>query len=88
MLNESGTKAGNHMKNLDSLSSTEKEIYIEITPAISIPSFLTGEIQSKLAYVDERISSAKVSGNKILLGIVTHTPGDKSSFNSRSYQGN
>ncbi len=34
---------------------------IEITPALTIPDFLTGEVQSKLAYADEAIQAARVS---------------------------
>ena len=42
---------------------------IEISPALPIPDHLTGEIQSKLAYVDEWISKAQVlpSGDCIVL---------------------
>jgi len=42
---------------------------IEISPAVPIPDHLTGEIQSKLAYVDEWISKAQVlpSGDCIVL---------------------
>jgi hypothetical protein len=36
---------------------------IEITPALTIPDFLTGEIQSKLAYADEAIQAARVSSS-------------------------
>jgi hypothetical protein len=34
---------------------------MEFTPALPIPDFLVGEVQSKLAYVDERILKAHVS---------------------------
>jgi hypothetical protein len=44
-------------------------VRIEFTPATSIPDFLTGEIQSKLAYVDERIVRAQVSNDLILLEV-------------------
>jgi seryl-tRNA synthetase len=42
---------------------------IEISPVLPIPDHLTGEVQSKLAYVDELIASAQVSpsGDKIVL---------------------
>ena len=42
---------------------------IEIRPALPIPDHLTGEVQSKLAYVDEAILSAHVqpSGDQIVL---------------------
>jgi hypothetical protein len=42
---------------------------IEFAPATSIPDYLTGEIQSKLAYVDERIVRAQVSSDNILLEV-------------------
>jgi hypothetical protein len=44
-------------------------VRIEFAPATSIPDFLTGEIQSKLAYVDERIVRAQVSSDHILLEV-------------------
>jgi seryl-tRNA synthetase len=42
---------------------------IEISPVLPIPDHLTGEVQSKLAYVDELIASAQVSpsGDQIVL---------------------
>jgi seryl-tRNA synthetase len=40
---------------------------IEFAPAAPIPDYLTGEIQSKLAYVDERIQRASVSAERIEL---------------------
>jgi seryl-tRNA synthetase len=42
---------------------------LEIIPAMPIPDHLTGEVQSKLAYVDELIASAQVppSGDQIVL---------------------
>jgi seryl-tRNA synthetase len=40
---------------------------IEFAPVTSIPDYLTGEIQSKLAYVDERIQWARVSTDNIEL---------------------
>ena len=42
---------------------------LEITPAVLIPEHLTGEIQSKLAYVDELILDADVSTDLIILSI-------------------
>ena len=42
---------------------------LELVPAVPIPGHLTGEVQSKLAYVDEAILSAQVSpgGDRIVL---------------------
>lgn len=42
---------------------------LEITPALSIPEFLVGEVRSKLAYVDESIQKAEIaaSGDRITL---------------------
>jgi hypothetical protein len=42
---------------------------VEIIPAIEIPDHLTGEVQSKLAYVDEGIAQARLEpdGKRILL---------------------
>ena len=34
------------------------EHWIEVTPAVKIPDFMVGEVQSKLAYVDEAILQA------------------------------
>jgi seryl-tRNA synthetase len=42
---------------------------LEIAPAVPIPEYLTGEIQSKLAYVDEWILRALVSSEKIILHV-------------------
>jgi seryl-tRNA synthetase len=42
---------------------------IEFAPAVPIPDYLTGEVQSKLAYVDERILQAQVSSDHILLEV-------------------
>jgi seryl-tRNA synthetase len=42
-------------------------VLIEFAPATPIPDYLTGEIQSKLAYVDERIQRASVSAERIEL---------------------
>jgi hypothetical protein len=45
------------------------ETRIELAPAVVIPDHLIGEVQSKLAYVDERISKAEVApgGDRIIL---------------------
>ncbi len=42
---------------------------LELIPALPIPEYLAGEVQSKLAYVDERILQAQVApaGDRILL---------------------
>ncbi len=42
-------------------------IIVEIETSLTIPAHLTGEIQSKLAYVDESIVDAKVQADKITL---------------------
>ena len=42
-------------------------IPIVFAPAIPIPGFLTNEVQSKLAYVDEAIAGARVDSDKITL---------------------
>lgn len=42
---------------------------IEFEPAAPIPDYLTGEIQSKLAYVDERILQAQVRTDRIILDV-------------------
>ncbi|MGW8249991.1 MAG: hypothetical protein ACWGO1_05060 [Anaerolineales bacterium] len=44
---------------------------LDILPKIAIPDYLTGEVQSKLAYVDERILDASVSpsGDRIHLDL-------------------
>ncbi len=47
----------------------ENFILLEFEPVVSIPEYLTGEIQSKLAYADERIIKAQVSQNQISLTI-------------------
>jgi seryl-tRNA synthetase len=50
-------------------TNTSKDNYtlLEIEPDISIPEFLTGEIQSKLAYADEQILAAQVKPDHITL---------------------
>jgi seryl-tRNA synthetase len=47
----------------------EEPIQIELAPALPIPGHLTGEVQSKLAYVDERIRRAEVAptGDRLTL---------------------
>jgi seryl-tRNA synthetase len=40
---------------------------LKITPAAAIPKHLTGEVQSKLAYVDEAILRARVAADGIML---------------------
>jgi len=48
---------------------------IEFAPAAPIPDYLTGEIQSKLAYVDERILRAQVSADRITLEVLAWDEG-------------
>ena len=54
---------------------------IELTPTITIPEHLVGEVQAKLAYVDERINQAEVAntGEHITLQISQET--DKNTQN-------
>jgi len=40
---------------------------LEIHPPILIPEYLIGEVQSKLAYVDEQIANVQVTSDRILL---------------------
>ena len=47
---------------------------LDIKPSIDIPAYLTGEVQSKLAYVDERIRSARVSPGGDLINLVLNQP--------------
>ena len=47
---------------------------IEITPALTIPDFLTGEVQSKLAYADEAIQAARVSTGGDCIELVLREP--------------
>ena len=51
------------------MSSPEQVTSLEITPQSKIPTHLVGEVQSRLAYVDQLISSAIVeeSGERIIL---------------------
>ncbi len=50
-------------------SAPEQSVLLEIDPEVTIPEFLTGEIQSKLAYADEQILAAQVSSDHIQLKI-------------------
>lgn len=43
---------------------------ISITPAVSIPAHLVGQVQAKLAYVDEAIASAKISDDGARIDLV------------------
>jgi seryl-tRNA synthetase len=47
------------------------ELTLEIQPITAVPDYLTGEVKSKLAYVDERIVDARVSpsGDRISLDL-------------------
>ncbi len=47
------------------------EYSIEVTPSLPIPDFLIGEVQSKMAYVDEAILAARVapSGEQVTLSL-------------------
>ncbi len=47
---------------------------LDIRPSIDIPGYLTGEVQSKLAYVDERIRSARVSPEGDLISLALSQP--------------
>jgi hypothetical protein len=50
----------------------------EFAPAVPIPDYLAGEIQSKLAYVDERIARAEVTPDRIVLWLAgKEHPADK-----------
>ena len=60
----------NSSNNEDRDLATEVEARLEIVPAVSIPDHLTGEVQSKLAYVDERIARARVSSDRIVLDVI------------------
>lgn len=44
---------------------------LNFAPAVPIPDFLTGEIQSKLAYVDEQILAARVKEDQITLKVAS-----------------
>ncbi|MFM8319509.1 MAG: hypothetical protein ACKOC5_01240 [Chloroflexota bacterium] len=54
-------------------SSTEHSphpvVLLEFAPAVPLPDYLTGEVQSKLAYVDEWIAQARVSVDNICLHV-------------------
>jgi seryl-tRNA synthetase len=45
----------------------ESELTLTLIPSVPIPAYLTGEIRSKLAYVDEAIARAEVSEGQIVL---------------------
>ncbi len=47
---------------------------LDIRPSIDIPGYLTGEVQSKLAYVDERIRSAHISPDGGVISITLSQP--------------
>jgi len=51
--------------------STQALLSIEFAPAVPVPEYLTGEIQSKLAYVDERITSAHIEESKVTLEVLS-----------------
>ena len=44
---------------------------LSFAPLVPIPAFLTGEIQSKLAYVDEQILAAQVKEDQITLKVAS-----------------
>ncbi len=48
------------------------EITLEIVPAVVIPTHLTGEVQSKLAYVDQGIAKAVVSADGLHITLHLH----------------
>jgi len=50
---------------------------LKITPAATIPEHLAGEVQSKLAYVDEAILQARVAGDGITLELRAPVKGQK-----------
>jgi seryl-tRNA synthetase len=59
------------MNNKDQpLLSGQVLLTIEFAPAVPVPEYLTGEVQSKLAYVDERITSAHVSEERVTLKVL------------------
>ncbi len=47
---------------------------IEIAPALPIPAFLVGEVQSKLAYVDENIAAARLSAQGEVITLTLRRP--------------
>jgi seryl-tRNA synthetase len=51
---------------------TDPELIIQ--PAIPIPAFMAGEVQSKLAYVDEKIQSASVLPDGSQIKLILKTP--------------
>jgi len=69
------------MSNKDHFSlSGRTQLSIEFAPAVSVPEYLAGEVQSKLAYVDERIISAHVGSERITLEVLA--PLDRSKLSS------
>jgi seryl-tRNA synthetase len=52
---------------------------LKITPAVAIPEHLAGEVQSKLAYVDEAILQARVAGDGITLELREQATGPRRS---------
>jgi len=57
------------MTDLKNTNSTNTSLSIEIIPSLEIPEFLVGEIQAKLAYVDETILEAHVGNELIVLKV-------------------
>ena len=57
-----------------SIKEHDQELTLELVPALPIPDYLAGEIQSKLAYVDEWIARAQVSSEHIILHLSPHEP--------------
>ena len=47
---------------------------LEIVPALPIPSYLVGEVQSKLAYVDEEIARGEVASSGDRITLYLHHP--------------
>ena len=56
----------------DRLVTTDPQLKLELVPNVPIPEYLVGEVQSKLAYVDEWITQAHVSSERITLDLVPH----------------
>ena len=57
------------MPDLNSTNSMNTSLSIEIVPYLKIPDFLVGEVQAKLAYVDESILEALVGNELIELNV-------------------
>ncbi len=47
---------------------------LTITPVIPIPAFMAGEVQSKLAYVDEKIERASVQPDGSMIHVILKSP--------------